>query len=390
MQAVSPYDIKTVDLARIIVADEHSIVEIREKISRLFILLGYDTFQSTYVSTLFSDICREILLSHTAAIEIGIHLSTKPIFLKFSFFLKPSGALERRMERFFDVFEKNAGSKRGSLTACLNLSQGTPSEKTLKEIRDLLSFVSKEQLTEEKKNLEKVNLELDSFVYTASHDLRAPLRAISSFASFLEEDNKDQLDEAGRDHLLEIRKGIGRMTKLIDDLLTLSKISRLHSPYEDVDINDLVENARKRIAFDFKEKNVRLSVQPGLPTIACDRIKMEEVFVNLLNNAVKFSSKTDRRPEVQVGCVEAEDERQFYVTDNGIGIAPQYHEQVFGLFKRLHTQEQYEGTGAGLNIVKRIVEDHKGRIWVESDLDKGAKFIFAIPKMSGSDKRAAR
>jgi PAS domain S-box-containing protein len=236
------------------------------------------------------------------------------------------------------------------------------------------------RLTEEKKNLEKVNLELDSFVYTASHDLRAPLRAISSFASFLEEDNRDQLGETGRDHLQEIRKGIERMTKLIDDLLTLSKISRLQNPYEAMDMNALVESARKRIEFDLKEKNTKLRIQPNLPTVYCDRIKMEEVFVNLLNNAVKFYSKSSQAPEIEVGCLETEDEYQFYVADNGIGIEPRFHEQIFGLFKRLHTQEEYEGTGAGLNIVKRIIEDHKGRVWVESDLGKGAKFIFTIPK----------
>ena len=237
-----------------------------------------------------------------------------------------------------------------------------------------------EKVVEEKKKLEKVNLELDSFVYTASHDLRAPLRAVSSFASFLEEDNKDQLDETGRDHLLEIRKGVGRMTRLIDDLLTLSRMSRVQNPYEDVDMNKLVENVEGRIEFNFKEKGVEFRIQPKLPTVYCDRIKMEEVFVNLLDNAAKFSSKNNPVPKIEVGTQETKDEYEFYVADNGIGIEPRFYAQIFELFKRLHTQEEYEGTGAGLNIVKRIIEDHKGRIRVESELGKGAKFIFTIPK----------
>lgn len=386
MQAASPYAIKTTDLARLVVADANSVFEIREKISQLFTLLGYDSFHTTYVSTLFSDICREILSSQAPAIEVGLHSSSKPCFLKFSFFLKPSENLEKRIEYFFDKVEKNSKSKNNPTKAFLNLNQETIPKKTLKQIRDILSFTSIEQLTEEKKSLEKVNLELDSFVYTASHDLRAPLRAISSFASFLEEDNKDQLDETGRDHLLEIRKGIGRMTKLIDDLLTLSKISRLQNPYEKVDMNSLVENARKRIEFDLKTKNTKLHIQSGLATVYCDRIKMEEVFVNLLNNAVKFSSKNSPAPEIEVSCLETEDEYQFCVADNGIGIESKFHEQVFGLFKRLHTQEEYEGTGAGLNIVKRIIEDHRGRIWVESELGKGAKFIFTLPKNFSRDE----
>ena len=382
MQAASPYAIKTAELAKLAVADENSVFEIRGKISRLFTLLGYDGFHTTYISTLFSDICREILSDRASAIEVGIHSSSKPYFLEFSFSLKASDNLEKRIESFFDDVEKTAKSKSCSIKAFLKLNQDQLSGKILNEIQDVLSFTSKEQLSEEKRNLEKVNLELDSFVYTASHDLRAPLRAISSFASFLEEDNKDQLDENGRDHLLEIRKGIERMTKLIDDLLTLSKISRLQNPYEDIDMNGLVESARKRIEFDLKEKKVKLRIQPNLAVVYCDRIKMEEVFVNLLNNAVKFCSKTGRAPEIGVGCLETEDEYQFYVADNGIGIEPRFHEQIFGLFKRLHTQEEYEGTGAGLSIVKRIVEDHKGRVWVESELGKGAKFIFTIPKNS--------
>ncbi len=239
---------------------------------------------------------------------------------------------------------------------------------------------AEEKVVEEKKKLEKVNLELDSFVYTASHDLRAPLRAISSFASFLEEDYKDRLDEAGRDHLLEIRKGVGRMTRIIDDLLTLSRMSRVQNPYENVDMNQLVEDAEGRIKFNFKEKSAEFRIQPKLPTVYCDRIKVEEVFVNLLDNAAKFSSKNNRVPKVELGYRETKDEHQFHVADNGIGIELRFHAQIFGLFKRLHTQEEYEGTGAGLSIVKRIIEDHKGRIWVESELGKGAKFIFTIPK----------
>jgi signal transduction histidine kinase len=239
----------------------------------------------------------------------------------------------------------------------------------------------KEQVEEQKKMLEQVNKELDSFVYTASHDLRAPLRGISSFASFLEEDYKDKLDKEGKDYLREIREGTDRMNQLIEDLLMLSRISRIKNPYEDVNINELLTSVIKRIEFDIKEKKVDLRIQPDMPTIRCDRIKMNEVFLNLINNAIKFSAKNNKdNPKVEVGYALEEGNHKFYVKDNGIGIDPKYHSQLFGIFKRLHTAKEYEGTGAGLSIVKRVIDDHGGKVWIDSQEGKGATFYFTIPK----------
>ena len=226
-----------------------------------------------------------------------------------------------------------------------------------------------------------MNLELDSFVYTASHDLKAPLRAVSSFATFLEEDYKDKLDDKGRDHLNEIRKGADRMNGLIDDLLTLSRISRIQNPYEDVDINQLIQPVIERLKYDIEKFQVDLVIPKDLPVVHCGRVKIAEAFVNLIGNAVKFSSKnTQAHPKVEVGYRASDKDHEFYVRDNGIGIDPQYHEQIFDIFKRLHTTEEYEGTGTGLSIVKRVINDHGGKIWLESKLGKGATFYFTIPK----------
>ncbi|MCQ9206429.1 MAG: ATP-binding protein [Omnitrophica bacterium] len=239
----------------------------------------------------------------------------------------------------------------------------------------------KSQLEEQKKMLEKVNKELDSFVYTASHDLRAPLRAISSFSGFLEEDSKNKLNKEGREHLGEIQKGVDRMDALIRDLLLLSRITRIKNPYEDVDIKSLIDSVVERIKFDIKKSNVDLKIQENLPRIRCDRIKMGEVFVNLITNAIKFSSKNNKaRPKVEIGYRDEGDSYEFYVRDNGIGIAPQFHKDVFTIFRRLQTAQDYDGTGAGLAIVKRIIDDHEGRIWIESESGKGATFRFTIPK----------
>ncbi len=239
----------------------------------------------------------------------------------------------------------------------------------------------KDELEEQKRLLEQANKELDSFVYTASHDLRAPLRGVSSFTSFLEEDYKDKLDEEGKDYLREIREGANRMNQLIEDLLKLSRISRIKNPYEDVDMNALIDSVIKRIGFDVKEKKVDLNVQGNMPIVRCDRIKMNEAFQNLINNAVKFSSKNNKeKPRVEIGYADAGEFHKFYVKDNGIGIDPKYHDEIFDIFRRLHTAEEYEGTGAGLSVVKRIVDDHGGNIWVESEVGKGATFYFTIPR----------
>lgn len=237
------------------------------------------------------------------------------------------------------------------------------------------------EVEEQKELLEKANQELDSFVYTVSHDLRAPLRGVASFAYFLEEDSGNKLDSQGKDHLNEIRKGISRMEKLIEDLLNLSRISRIKNPYEDVNMNVLLDSVIERIKVDIKEHRVNLHIQENIPSVYCDKIKVAEVFLNLITNAIKFSSKNNKEnPKVEVGYSDENDYHKFYVRDNGIGIDPKYHNQVFGIFKRLHSDKEYSGTGVGLSIVKRVIDDHGGKIWIESELGKGAIFYLTIPK----------
>ncbi len=251
--------------------------------------------------------------------------------------------------------------------------------------------IAESNLDDQKRYLEKANAELDSFVYTASHDLRAPLRAIASFASFLNEDCGKQLDERGRDYLEEIQKGAIKMNLLIDDLLSLSRISRVRNPYESFSVGQIVKDAIERLHFDIQSSGARVVMAADLPVILCDRVKLTEVFLNLISNAVKFSSKKKSDgepvaadpPKVEIGWTDRGDRWEFWVKDNGIGIDPKYQEQIFGIFKRLHTNESYEGTGVGLSIVKRIVEDHGGRVWAESQPGQGAQFKVILPKAPG-------
>jgi len=178
------------------------------------------------------------------------------------------------------------------------------------------------------------------------------------------------------------------MNELIEDLLTLSRISRIQNPYEDVNINDLINSVRERIKFDIKKHKVDLRVQEKMPIVRCDRIKIGEVFLNLINNAIKFSSKDNKEsPKVEIGCRDKNEFYEFFVKDNGIGIDPKYHQRIFGIFKRLYTVHEYEGTGAGLAIVKRVMDDHGGKIWVESEPGKGATFYLTIPKGLKKEKK---
>ena len=146
-------------------------------------------------------------------------------------------------------------------------------------------------------------------------------------------------------------------------------------------MNDLIDSVVKRISFDIKEKNVEMIIQKEMPTIICDRIKIGEVFLNLINNGIKFSSKNNNRnPKIEVGYEESQEFHKFWVKDNDIGIEEQYQEKIFGLFKRLHKASEYSGTGAGLSIVKKVIDDHGGKIWVKSKINEGAIFYFTIPK----------
>ncbi|MFH1612224.1 MAG: ATP-binding protein [bacterium] len=231
--------------------------------------------------------------------------------------------------------------------------------------------------------LESVNKELDSFVYTASHDLKEPLRGIDTFSQFILEDYSDKLDDTGKDYLKRISASINRMQNLIDDLLALSRISRIKNPYTSVDSGNLVKSVIKRLKYFVEEKNVKIEIDDELPFIFCDEVKIKEVFYNLILNAIKYNNKSN--PEIEIGVVVNNQipttEHQFFIRDNGIGIPKEHFETIFQIFKRLHARDEYGGgTGAGLAIVKKIIDEHNGKIWLKSEESKGTTFFFTISK----------
>ncbi len=220
--------------------------------------------------------------------------------------------------------------------------------------------------------------ELDAFTYSVSHDLKEPLRAIEAFSQFALEDCADQLDEQGRDYLTKLANAGIRMKNLIDDLLTLSRAFRQPGPPSRIDVGGLVGEIIAEMQLTLDAKCATVEVEKGLPDVLVESTRIRQVFVNLIGNAVKFNESEG--PHVKIGVRSMEGGKAtFYVQDNGIGIDPAYHERIFGIFQRLHCREDYEGTGAGLAVVKRVVDIFGGRIWVESELGAGATFVFTLP-----------
>jgi light-regulated signal transduction histidine kinase (bacteriophytochrome) len=247
----------------------------------------------------------------------------------------------------------------------------------------LLLFAFKknlEEISQQKKDLEKLNQELDRFVHTVSHDIAGPLTTIVGYAAYLEKNHAAQLNEQGQVCLNGVRKGATRLNVLIKDMLELTKITRIKSPYSRVLIQAIVDAAIANCDFMVRQSGAQIKVEGSLPEIVCDRIKMTAIFFNLISNAVKFV-KADMPPVVKIACHELPREYEFYVEDNGIGIEPRYHQEIFDIFKRLHPADQYGGgSGVGLAIVKAAVQDQGGQVRVESSLGHGSKFIFTIPK----------
>lgn len=225
-------------------------------------------------------------------------------------------------------------------------------------------------------NLQIKNSELEKFTYTVSHDLKAPLITIKGFAGMLAVDTKNGDVQRVAEDLERINIAAEKMKNLLDDLLSLSRIGRMKNESTEINmeelINEVVENSRIQI----NERNVKVSVAPNLPVIYGDKVRIGEVYQNLLENAIKYSAGQNE-PQITIGYLTKADELIIFVKDNGIGIEPAYLSRVFELFEKIDPAS--EGTGVGLAIVKKIVESHGGRVWIESEgLGKGSTVFVAF------------
>lgn len=244
--------------------------------------------------------------------------------------------------------------------------------------RDIKMTILLSELDKSNVDLERSNKDLEQFAYIASHDLKEPLRTIGTFTHLLQHKFEASLNESGKKYIYFITDGVQRMSSLINSLLTYSRAGQEYKEMEKVAIPELINAVLTDLAKIINEKNVTFNIGE-LPTIYCNRDQMSMLFSNLILNGIKFN--TSSHPAINISHRSLEDYWHFSVQDNGIGIAPEYQEQIFEIFKRLHSKEEYEGTGIGLALCKRIVETHNGSISLESSPEQGSTFSFTIAKV---------
>lgn len=236
---------------------------------------------------------------------------------------------------------------------------------------------AEERMMESYAHMEKVNKELDKFAYIVSHDLKAPLRAISNLTAWIEEDSADQFTEESRGYFEMIKGRVVRMEALINGILDYSKADRVKSNSIEFDLKDLIlETANFVLPAD--QSQYKLNIKSKMPHMKTDKVKFSQLLSNLIGNA--FKHNRNENPEIGVECIERDQEFEFIVSDNGYGIEKQYHEKIFVIFQTLEARDKFESTGVGLAISKKIVEDAGGKIWVESELGIGSAFHFTWPK----------
>jgi signal transduction histidine kinase len=225
------------------------------------------------------------------------------------------------------------------------------------------------------KELESVNQELKDFAYIASHDLKAPLRAIKTLADWISTDYADKLDQDGQEQLKLLRQRVDRMHNLIDGILQYSRVGRVWEKIVEVELNKLLPEIIDMLA---PPANIKITVETELPSVRCEETRITQVFQNLLSNAVKYMDKPEGL--IKIGCSEEGEFWKFSIADNGPGIERKHWERIFKIFQTLAPRDEFESTGIGLTVVKKIVELYDGKIWLDSEVGKGTTFFFTFPK----------
>ena len=222
--------------------------------------------------------------------------------------------------------------------------------------------------------INSINKELKEFAYVVSHDLKAPLRAINSLATWLVMDYEDKFDEDGKQQLHLLQARVTRMDSLIDGILQYSRVGRVEEDKVEIDLQKQVPEIIDYLA---PPENIKVEIDNELPTIVSEKTRITQVFQNLMSNAIKYMDKPEGT--INIGCTKEDEFYKFYVKDNGPGIEEKYFERIFKIFQTLHAKDQYESTGVGLTLIKRIVEMYGGKVWVESEVGNGSTFYFTFP-----------
>ncbi len=234
-----------------------------------------------------------------------------------------------------------------------------------------------EELRESNEKLKRSNKELERFAYIASHDLKEPLRNIVSFTRLIDRRLPDNTSGEIREYLDYVIKSTHQMHLLVEDVLEFSRIENLEIKKTAVDLNEIVRSVSGILGNSLQERKVQLHIAHDLPVVAANASHLFLIFKNLIENGIKYNRNP--QPHIQVSWKNAGEVNQFIVEDNGIGIDPEFHDRIFGMFKRLHNREEYQGSGLGLSICKKIISNYGGRIWVESAEEQGSRFIFTLP-----------
>lgn len=225
--------------------------------------------------------------------------------------------------------------------------------------------------------LQRSNAELEEFAYVASHDLQEPLRAVAGMVQLLQQRYQGKLDERADEYIGHTVEASTRMQNLINDLLKYSRVEQFGKPLAETDLERCLKNALANLQVSMQESNAQITHTP-LPIVKADAAQLTQVLQNLIGNAIKFRGAGPLH--IHIGAKKIKHNWQFEVSDNGIGIEPQYFERIFRVFQRLHTRREYPGTGIGLSLCKKIIERHGGQIWLESQPGAGSTFYFTLPE----------
>ncbi|MDH5505627.1 MAG: PAS domain S-box protein, partial [Anaerolineae bacterium] len=282
---------------------------------------------------------------------------------------------------FFETRITPVSNPNGEITGVIGVSTDITEQKQVEDRIRKLNDELEHRVTERTAQLKNTNDELEAFAYTISHDLRAPLRAISGFSSILQEEFQSKIPKDGKRYLQMIHDNAAQMDQLILNLLEFSRLSRQPIRKRRVSTKQIVETAIKDMAAEMGDRQVEIVVG-DLPDCLADQSLLKQVFLNLLSNAIKFTQQ-QKTAKIEVGILENDNiENTFFVRDNGIGFDMKYIDKLFEVFQQLHSDKSFEGTGAGLAIVQRIILRHGGRIWAEAEKDNGAVFYFTLGEMN--------